>query len=276
MSGIEQESLPDGLRLERGDGVLTLTFDRAESGNAIPREWTVPLTRIFDSIAADPSVRCLFVRSNGPHFSLGGDVRGFANDLDRPVADMQADFHQRLDRLSTLVKAWVAIDVPIVVAVQGGVAGAGLMYPLGADYVFAEPGSFLMFAHQRIALTPDGGISHLLPQVVGERVARQLILASARVDAEEARRLNIFSRIVEAEALHDEALKQVRRFASGPGEAARAAKRLLRGATTRPIAEQLDGERDGIVASVGHPDFAEGVRAFVEKRPASFSKIEGK
>jgi len=261
---------PEGLKVEQDGAVLVLTFDRPDSGNAIPREWTGYLTALFAAIGRAESIGCLLVRANGPHFSLGGDVRGFAADLDRPAEERQADFHRRLDLVSGLVAAWASIDVPIVVAAQGGVAGAGLMYPLGADYVLAEPGSFLMFAHQRLALTPDGGVSYLLPRVVGERMARQLVLTSARVDAEEARRLNIVSHIVEAEQLDAEARKQAQRFAKGSGPAARAAKKLLRGATDRPLAEQLDAERDAIVASVGHPDFAEGVRAFVEKRTADF------
>ena len=266
----------EGLKVERDGAVLVLTFDRPESGNAIPREWTPHLITTFASIASDETIRCLLVRANGPHFSLGGDVRGFAADLDRPVEERQTDFHRRLELVSGLVAAWASIDVPIVVAVQGGVAGAGLMYPLGADYVLAEPSSFLMFAHQRLALTPDGGVSYLLPRVVGERMARQLVLTSARVEAEEARRLNIVSRIVEAEQLDAEARKQAQRFAKGSGPAARAAKALLRGATERPLTDQLDAERDAIVASVGHPDFAEGVRAFIEKRAADFGpKQEG-
>jgi 2-(1,2-epoxy-1,2-dihydrophenyl)acetyl-CoA isomerase len=261
---------PAGLRVEREDGVLTLTFDRPESGNAIPREWTTSLIALFESVNDDSSVRSLLVRGEGQHFSLGGDVRGFAAELDRPAEARQADFHRRLDLVTRLVSAFVRIEVPVVVACQGGAAGAGLMYPLGADYVVGEPGSFLVFAHQRLALTPDGGVSYLLPRVVGERVARQLVLTSARVDAEEARRLGIVSRIVEPDQVEPEARKQARRFAQGPAEAARAAKKLINAALDASLTDQLDAERDAIVASVGHPDFAEGVRAFVDKRQPSF------
>lgn len=270
----DRDAYPDGLLVEQEDGVLTVTFDRAEVGNAIPRTFTQPLTDLFVSVNADAAIRCVLIRGNGAHFSLGGDVKGFAADLEKPAAERQADFRTRLDAVSALVAAWDSIDVPIVAACQGGVAGAGLMYPLGADVVLAEPGSFLIFAHQRLALTPDGGVSSLLPRVVGERMARQLVLTSARVEAEEASRLNIFSRIVATGDLDAEAGKAARRFAQGSGSAARRAKALMRGALGRPIAQQLDAERDAIVESVGHADFAEGVRAFVEKRPPNFSKQE--
>ncbi|MFN3387587.1 MAG: enoyl-CoA hydratase/isomerase family protein [Allosphingosinicella sp.] len=264
-----------GFRVDRSEGVLTLTFDRPESGNAIPREWTTSLIELFESVNGDASVRCLLVRGEGPHFSLGGDVRGFAADLDRPAEERQADFHRRLGLVSRLVTAFLNIEVPIVVACQGGSAGAGLMYPLGADYVVGEPGSFLVFAHQRLALTPDGGVSYLLPRVVGERVARQLVLTSARVEADEALRLGILSRIVDPAELDEEARKQARRFASGPAQAARAAKKLLKASLDASLADQMDAERDGIAASVGHPDFAEGVRAFVEKRQPHFPSVSG-
>ena len=265
-----QSHAATGFRVEREDGVLTLTFDRPESGNAIPREWTTGLIALFESVNADPSVRSVLVRGEGQHFSLGGDVRGFAAEIERPVDERQVDFHRRLDLVSRLVLAFVRIEVPVVAACQGGAAGAGLMYPLGADYVVGEPGSFLVFAHQRLALTPDGGVSYLLPRVVGERVARQLVLTSARVDAEEARRLGIVSRIVEPDQVDQEARKQARRFAQGPTEAARAAKKLINAALDASLAEQLDAERDAIVASVGHADFAEGIRAFLDKRQPQF------
>jgi len=259
-----------GLRIERADGVLTLTFDRPESGNAIPSSWTSKLIDLFEGLNTDPTVRALLLRAEGPHYSLGGDVRAFAAGLDRSVAEMQAEFRARLDRVSRLVTAFVAIDVPIVAACQGGIAGAGLMYPLGADYVLGAPDSFLVFAHQRIGLTPDGGVSYLLPRVVGQRMAGQLLLTGARVDAAEAQQLGMISQIVERDRIDEEARAQARRFARAPAEVMGTTKRLVRTSLATGLAKQLDAERDAIVASVGHPDFGEGVRAFVEKRAPSF------
>jgi 2-(1,2-epoxy-1,2-dihydrophenyl)acetyl-CoA isomerase len=265
---VEQED--EGYRVDIADGVLTLTFDRPERGNAIPSTIVPGLIALFEGIDADESIRAVLVRAEGPHFSLGGDVKGFAAELDQPVEALQADFHARLDRVSKLVMAFRRISVPIVVACQGGVAGAGLMYPLGADYVLGDASSFLVFAHQRVGLTPDGGVSYLLPRVVGERLAREFVLTAAKVDAPDALRFGILSRIVDADALQDEAAAQARRFARAPRAVVRTAKQLINSALQADLATQLDAERDAIVASVGHGDFGEGVRAFLEKRPPTF------
>lgn len=264
----------DGLRSERAEGVLTLTFDRPAHGNAMLPETVPLLAEILEDAREDTAVRAILIRGEGQNFSLGGDVQRFAAELDRPASAVQADFAARLDRLGRLVLAYLKLDVPIVVALQGGAAGAGLMYPLGADYVVGDQASFLVFAHQRIGLTPDGGVSYLLPRVVGERMARQLLLTAAKVDAAEALRLGILSRIVSVGAVDSEARAQAVRFARAPAAAVRAAKALVKRAAHTDLATHLVAERDAIVASVGHSDFAEGVTAFLAKRTPRFAGID--
>jgi 2-(1,2-epoxy-1,2-dihydrophenyl)acetyl-CoA isomerase len=252
------------------DGVLRLTFNRPEFGNAIPSTATPLLERLFRAAQADPAVRCILVSGKGKVFSAGGDVVGFARSLEQDAATRQADFGARLTRLEGLVQAVVAFDRPIVASIRGAAAGAGLLYPLAADVAIGDDSAAFVFAHQRVGLSPDGGVSGLLPQVVGERTARTLLLTAAKLDAAEALRLGILSRIVPAEELEAESAKQARRFAQAPQLAIVSAKRLVRGATTRPLAEQLEAETAAIVACVGDPDFTEGVRAFIEKRGARF------
>jgi 2-(1,2-epoxy-1,2-dihydrophenyl)acetyl-CoA isomerase len=257
-------------RVDRVDGVLTLSFDQPDAGNAIPQEAVAGLTQLFRSIDEDRSVRAMLVRGEGRNFSSGGDVRSFALSLEQSVEERRADFGRRLDAVSPMVEAYLAIPVPIVAACQGAVAGAGLMYPLGADYVLADDSVAFMFSHQRVGLTPDGGVSLLLPRVVGARRAAELVLTAARIGAAEAHRIGMVSKVVSAGTLQDEAQKQALRFAHAPVEVVRAAKRLIVDSATRSPAEQLRAERDAIVASVGDPDFEEGVRAFVGKRAAAF------
>ena len=257
--------------VDRADGVLTLAFNRPEAGNAIPREAVGDLTALFQSIRGDASVRAVLVRGEGKNFSAGGDVRNFALSLDQSVEERRASFAERLDAVTALVEAYLAIEVPIVAACQGAVAGAGLMYPLGADYVLADASAAFLFSHQRIGLTPDGGVSLLLPRVVGARRAAELVLTAARLDADEAFRFGIVSRVVDADQLQEETLKQARRFSRGPASAIRRAKQLLSASLANPARVQLEAERDAIVAAVGEPDFEEGVRAFLEKRSPRFA-----
>lgn len=255
------------------DGVLTISFNRPEAGNALPAEAVPGLIELFRSIGSDRNIRAVLIRGEGKTFCAGGDVRGFAAALEQSVADRQADFHARLDRTSRLVEAYLAIAAPIVVACRGAVAGAGLLFVLGADIVLGDPSTVFSFAHQRIGLTPDAGVTMLLPRAVGARRAAELILTAARLGAEEACRIGIVSRLVAAPLLEQEAADQAGRLADAPTQVIRSTKALLALNAMTTLQVQLDAERDAIVACVARPAFAEGVRAFIEKRRPDFSGL---
>jgi len=252
------------------DGLLRLTLNRPEYGNAMPPTAVPGLLALFRAAQANPAVRCIMMDGNGKIFCAGGDVGGFGKSLEQEPAVRQASFAERLAGLGSLVEAVASFDRPFVVAVRGAVAGAGLLYPLIADYVLADGTAAFAFAHQRVGLSPDGGVSYFLPQVVGVRTARTLLLTAAKIDAAEALRLGILSRIVPAEQLEGEFVAAARRFAAAPQRAVVAAKRLVNHAGSRSLGEQLKEEGDSIVACVGDPDFEEGVKAFLEKRRANF------
>jgi 2-(1,2-epoxy-1,2-dihydrophenyl)acetyl-CoA isomerase len=266
------EAPEDGTYLvEIHDGVLRLSFDRPEFGNAVPTTAVPHLIALFEQAKEDPSVRAILVRGEGKMFSAGGDVAAFKRSLDQDREARQADFAERLPRVRKLVESVVAFDKPIVAAIRGPCAGAGLLYPLAADVVIGEPDATFIFAHQRVGLSPDGGVAALLPQVVGLRAARRLLLTAAKVEADEAVRIGLLDEIVEAGTLEDVTTRLARRLARAPQLAVRTAKRLLASqAAGASLAELLDGETAGIVATVGDDDFAEGVRAFMEKRAAIF------
>ena len=257
------------------DGVLRLSFNRPAFGNSIPQDAVPGLVALFGSINGDPAVRALLVRGEGPNFSAGGDVRSFHRALDLSVEDRRADFTRRLDALRAMVEGYLAIDVPVVAACQGAVAGAGLMFALGADYVIADDTVAFLFSHQRIGLPPDGGVSLLLPRVVGHRRASELILTAAKVEADDALRFGLVTRLVASSELGAEAEAQARRFAKAPRGAVGRAKALLASSGQQSLSDQLIAERDAIVQSVGEAEFEEGVRAFIEKRKPDFSPPRG-
>lgn len=256
--------------VDLADGMLTLSFNRPAHGNAIPQEAVPQLAELFASISRDPAVRVLLVRGEGAHFSAGGDVRSFMRALEQPVDERRANFGERLSAVQAMVEAYLAIEVPVVAACQGAIAGAGLMFALGADYVLVDETVTFLFSHQRVGLPPDGGVSVLLPRVVGQRRAAELILTAARVDAQEAYRLGLASRIVPASELATEGEAQAKRFARAPVGAVRKAKALIASSGELTVRQQLEAERAGIVEAVGGPDFEEGVRAFIEKRQPVF------
>lgn len=268
------QSAPDESYLvDVEDGVLRLSFNRPQQGNAIPKAMVPLLTELFRAAQADRTVRCILVRGEGKVFSAGGDVASFADSIKQEVAVRQADFARRLPLARHLVEAVVAFDRPILVSVRGAVAGAGLFYPLIADYAIGDESATFVFAHQRVGLSPDGGVTAVLPQVVGTRMARMLLLTGAKVDAAEAHRLGMLHKIVEAEALEGEAMKIARRLAQAPQRAVVAAKKLVNESAARSLVQVLDAETDGIVACVGDADFEEGVTAFLEKRAPVFPSV---
>jgi 2-(1,2-epoxy-1,2-dihydrophenyl)acetyl-CoA isomerase len=263
----------DAFLVDISEGILTLSFNRPEQSNAIPSSAVPQLTDLFKSMNGDANVRAVLIRGEGKHFSAGGDVAGFAQTLTRSSDERRAEFAARLDRTSAYVSAYLDIQVPIVVACQGGVAGGGLMYALGADYVLADDTAAFVFAHQRVGLTPDCGLSFLLPKVVGVRRALELVLTAGKVEAAEAQHIGMVSKIVPSEQLDNEARAVAVKFARGPANVMRSAKRLLSKGPGLSMAEGLRAERDSIVACVGEVAFEEGVRAFTEKRKPDFSQM---
>jgi 2-(1,2-epoxy-1,2-dihydrophenyl)acetyl-CoA isomerase len=257
------------------NGVLRLSFNRPEFGNAMHQTAALGLAKLFRDAQQSQQVRSILIRGEGRNFSAGGDVAGFARSLEQDVPTRQADFARRLSNLRALVEAVHAFDRPLVVSVRGAAAGAGLFYPLAADYVIGDPTALLVFAHQSIGLCPDNGVSALLPQVVGQRMARSLLLTAARVKADEALRLGLIHRIVLPEELEAEAIEIACRMARAPRRATVLAKRLVNESSSRGLlSEQLDAEMNGIVACVGDDDFEEGVRAFLQKRKPNFPSAQ--
>ena len=240
-------------RAEITDGILHLTFTRPEAGNAIPTEAVPALKTLIAGINSDPRIRAVLVRGEGRNFSAGGDLKGFERALQLPPEVLRADFERRLAILGELVEAYISLDVPVVAACRGGVAGAGMMYALGADVVLADDTVNFVFAQQRIGLTPDGGISYLLPRIIGTRRASQLVLTGASVDAHEALSLGLITRITPADELNAQAEKQALRLAQSAQGTLRRAKRLLAGSMATPLGEQLALERAAIVESVAIP-----------------------
>ena len=251
-------------------GVLTLSFNRPAQGNAMKTEMVVPLTELFRQAQASPEVRAILVRGEGGTFSAGGDVAGFAVTLERSVEERQAEFRTRISNLGKLVEAVRDFEGPVVAAIGGAVAGAAMVFALGADHVLGDETALFVFAHIGIGLSPDGGVSALLSECVGPRAARSLLLTGARVKAEEALRLGLLNRIVGAGELDERALETARRLAAGPRRALRHTKRLVRETGTRTLPEQLAAETAAIADCVGDDDFGEGVRAFLEKRKVAF------
>lgn len=252
--------------VERRGAVAWLTLNRPASANSIDG----PLARAFrqavEDLDADPAVRVLVLGGAGRMFCAGGDLTSFAREGDGAadyVADLISDLHTALKRLATF-------HAPIISAVHGAAAGAGLGLALAADLVVVEEGSRFVMAYTAAGLTPDGGTSWALSRAVGLRRALALTLLNRTVEAPEALNLGLATEVAPKGRLQARVTALADALAVGPTAAFVEARRLIRCAGHAAYADQLDAEAQSIVAAFRTPDGQEGVRAFAGRRQPVF------
>jgi 2-(1,2-epoxy-1,2-dihydrophenyl)acetyl-CoA isomerase len=254
------------IRLQRADGVATITLARPEAFNAL----SLALGReLFDAavqVSEDPTVRCVVLGAAGRAFCGGGDVKEFLQNLPRIgllVKELTTYVHGAISRLIRAPK-------PVVTAVNGVAAGGGLALALAGDLVVAAESARFTMAYSKIAATPDGSSTYWLPRLVGVRRAVELFYTNRVLSAREALEWGLVTRVVADGELADAVGRLARELADGPTLALGRGKRLGYTATTESLETQMEEESQAIAASGHTEDFAEGVRAFVEKRAPLF------
>ncbi len=252
--------------LEVGDdGVARLTLNRPDAANAIDRGLAAALADAVSQLATS-TVRVVLLTGAGKRFCAGGDVRSFASageDLGEALAAV-------LDPLHLAVEGLAELDAPVVAAVQGSAAGAGLSLVAGADLVVAAESTRFVLAYTGIGLVPDGGSTWHLPRLIGARRTAELAFTNRALDAHEAMAWGLVTRVVADPDLQSAADQLVADLAAGPGGAFGATKRLLRESWSATLADQLGREATAMVIAGESADGQEGVAAFVEKRPPVF------
>ena len=248
-------------------GVLTLPISLEGKGNSLDADAVgqadLALQALLDGRIDAGAVLLVGL---GKNFCAGGDVAGFAAAEDR-----SAHVRELADRLHGMVRRLDELTVPVVAAVTGWAAGAGLSLALAADFSVGGPGTRLLAAYPGIGLSPDGGMSWRLPRAIGEAAARAFILGNEPVEGERAYRLGMITTFVETD-VRESAWELAERLAAGPRESYAATKALLRASGTATLAQQLDAERDSIARLATTADGIEGVDAFVAKRPPHFGR----
>ena len=247
---------------ERQDGVLVLTLNRPEKLNAITGELLDALYAALKEGEEDREVRALLLTGAGRAFSAGQDLTEFG--------DRKPDYEAHLRRYNRVVEALSGLEKPLVVAVNGVAAGAGMSLALWGDLRLAAVGASFTTAFVRIGLVPDSGLSFLLPRLVGLAKAQELLLLSPRLSPEEALALGLVHRVVPAEKLMEEALSLAKELAQGPTRAYALTKKLLLETYRLSLTEALALEAVLQGQAGQTQDHEEGVRAFREKRPPRF------
>ncbi len=266
----------DDLLARLEDGVLVMTLNRPERRNAMSGPMMDALGMLLRRAARDREIRALLLTGAGKAFCAGGDVRGMneRNSAPAPSGGGGPSFEEGLVDLRSGQAATTAaifeLPKPVIAAIPGAVAGAGMGLALSCDLRVAAESAFLITAFANVGFSGDYGGSWLLTRLVGPARARELYYLSERVDAKQCEQLGIFNRVVPDAALMDEALGLARRLAQGPSVAYRYIKENLNRALTSDLRTALDAEAVGMRLSGQTEDHKSAVRAFVEKRAPEF------
>ena len=258
-------SAPSPLRLAIADGVAWLTLDRPDVGNAIDLPLARALVEAAGRCEADGAIRCVVLTGAGRLFCAGGDVALMKAAGD----DLPAVLHQLIETFHRAVAILARMPKPLVTLVNGPAAGAGLSLAILGDIVLSAASAHYTPAYGAIGLTADGGLSWLLPRLIGLRRAQEIILTNHRVKAEEAEAIGLVTRVVDDAALVAEGEAVAARLADAPMAATGAVRGLLHASFENGFESQLDHELRSMTAAAG-AEAKEGLAAFFAKRPPNF------
>jgi 2-(1,2-epoxy-1,2-dihydrophenyl)acetyl-CoA isomerase len=261
-----EAGMSDEVRVERREGWRKLVLNRPDRLNAANAAMLTALLAALDDAESDNTCRALLLTGEGRGFCAGQELGPamMPGPNGPPDLGAVADLHHRLVRRLRSVK------LPVVCAVNGVAAGAGASYALACDIVLAARGARFIQAFVKIGLVPDSGASFFLPRLIGEARARALAMLGETVDAERAEAWGMIWRAVDDAALQPEAEKLTAHLATQPTEALAAMKRMFAASATNSLDAQLDLEQDLQAEAGRSSDYAEGVRAFLEKRAPVF------
>jgi 2-(1,2-epoxy-1,2-dihydrophenyl)acetyl-CoA isomerase len=259
--------MTEGLRVEVDGPIATLTLDRPEALNALTVPVKVALREVLESIAEDRAIRAVILTGAGRAFCAGQDLA----ERERPdAAPLEVEVRERYN---PIIRALRSMGQPVIAAVNGVAAGAGASLALACDLRIAAEGARFMLAFGRIGLVPDSGASWFLPRLLGSAKAAELALLNDPVDAADALRLGLVSKVVPAEELMTEARAMAQRLAAGAPLAIALTKQALERSLSIDLDEALDGEAKLQGIAGASADHAEGLAAFREKRPPRFEGV---
>jgi 2-(1,2-epoxy-1,2-dihydrophenyl)acetyl-CoA isomerase len=263
--------MSDQVLLAEADGVATLTLNRPEKLNAFADDMREQFVAAIEAVARRPGVRVLLVTGAGRAFCAGGDVDTMVALKERGAA-FEGGLSTLVDAGAAAISRLVSLPFPTVACVNGPAAGGGTNLALACDLRIASDRASFGQSFVRIGLHTDWGGTFFLPRLVGVAKALELCWLGDMIDAAEALRLGLVNRVVPHERLAEETRALVTRLASAPWASVRETKRNLRASAHRTLDECLTAEHEAQAACWGSADSDEGVRAFVEKRPARFAR----
>jgi len=251
------------------DGDLaTITMDNPPLRNALTLEAAKLIQDAVDDIE-DSDARCVVLEGTDGTFCAGGDIESMLEGLasDRDTKELMAEVGLPINRT---VQRVYECAVPTIAKVDGAAFGAGASLAIACDIVLATERAEMSFGFRRIGLSIDSGTSYLLPRVVGEKTAMELVYTGDLLDAEEAKSANLINRVFPTEEFDEQCEEVIQEVVTGPTVALKHSKELLQAGGDRPFDEAIEAEVEALGSVFETADFSEGVNAFVERRTPEF------
>ena len=251
---------------EKKDNIAKITINRPEAANALNFDLAYDLMHASLECDEDSEIRAVVMTGSGRMFCAGGDLKSFSaqgEKLSAHMKDVTTYLHGAISRFARM-------DPPLIGAVNGTAAGAGLSIACSCDIVLAAESAKFTMAYTRIGLTPDGSSTYFLPRIVGMKRALELTITNRILSAQEAAEWGLVNRVVPDAHLLAEAEKLAGELATGPTGAFGGAKRLLHSGWTETLETQMENETQSIAARSKTEDGREGITAFLEKRRPQF------
>ncbi len=262
------------VKVDMDGDVAILTLNDPKALNAVSPDMLEGLADALDWIdTPDNGVRCVVMTGEGRGFCAGANLAG-GRPGERPGeqrSNAQPDAGQALEqKYHPILRKIRKLKMPFITAVNGPAAGVGMSFALMGDMVLAAKSSYFLQAFRRIGLVPDGGSTYLLPRLIGVARAKELSLLGEKLPADTALSWGLINRVYEDDALMSEAMTMAKDLASGPTRTLGLIREAYADSFDNTYEEQLDKER-WLQREAGRTeDFKEGVKAFLEKRPAAF------
>lgn len=253
---------------DRESGVATVTLNRPERLNALTFEVYRELREVFLALDSEPGVRAVVLTGAGRAFCSGGDVEDIIGEL------FTKDYRGLLEftrSTGDLILSILRCRRPVIAALNGTVAGAGAVIAAACDLRIASERAKIAYLFTKVGLSgADMGASWLLPRIVGQGRALELLMFGDFIDASEAHRIGLYNRVVENGRLAQEARDWAERLATGPSFGLEITKKLVHREASMDLESAMAAETEIQAACMQDPNFREAYDAFIEKRTARF------
>jgi 2-(1,2-epoxy-1,2-dihydrophenyl)acetyl-CoA isomerase len=259
----EPESGSDGgVVLVKAKGSATITLDRPASGNAIDLPLARSLMKALQSCERDSDVRAVVIRGRGRLFCTGGDLVAIREQGDKApeyVRELLSYLHEALTLIANL-------RAPVVAAVNGTAAGAGLALACACDLTVALDSAKFVMAYTKVGLTPDGSSTWFLPRIIGLKRALELALSNRAISAAEAREWGLINEVLDEREFDRHVAELVLRLSEGATNALGQAKRLIRTSHLESLGAQMEAEADALCAALAGEEARNGLDSFSRRR----------